>query len=156
MTRTIADAALMQNTTSGPHPLDHDSLRNRVRLPVKAESIRGMKIAYSLDFGYVEVDPEVRRNTLAALAVFRGLGAEVNEVDLGWTPQVDLDCFHWYNAMHFGRQTIWHREKNARLMTDYALKRRMPWNAIRGSMMSTRRGTHPHHVSVTGANSCCP
>ena len=41
--------------------------RNRVRLPVKAESIRGMKIAYSLDFGYVEVDPEVRRNTLAAL-----------------------------------------------------------------------------------------
>ena len=122
MTRTIADAALMQNTTSGPHPLDHDSLRNRVRLPVKAESIRGMKIAYSLDFGYVEVDPEVRRNTLAALAVFRGLGAEVNEVDLGWTPQVDLDCFHWYNAMHFGRQTIWHREKNARLMTAYALK----------------------------------
>jgi amidase len=26
MTRTVADAALMQNVTSGPHPLDHDSL----------------------------------------------------------------------------------------------------------------------------------
>ncbi len=122
LTRTIADAALMQNITSGPHALDHDSIRNRVRLPLKATSIKGMKIAYSIDFGYVEVDPEVRKNTLAALAVFRSLGAEVNEVDLGWTPQVDLDCFHWYNAMHFGRQTIWHRENSAHLMTDYALK----------------------------------
>ena len=50
------------------------------------------------------------------------LGAEVNEIELGWTPQVDLDCFHWYNTMHFGRQTIWQREQNAHLMTDYALK----------------------------------
>jgi Asp-tRNA(Asn)/Glu-tRNA(Gln) amidotransferase A subunit family amidase len=122
MTRTIADASLMQNITSGPHPLDHDSIRNRVKLLQKAESIKGMKIAYSIDFGYVEVDPEVQKNTLEALAVFRGLGAEVNEVELGWSPQVDLDCFHWYNAMHFGRQTIWHREHNAHLMTDYALK----------------------------------
>jgi amidase len=122
MTRTVADAALMQNVTSGPHPHDHDSLRNRVTLPLKAGSIKGMKIAYSMDFGYVEVDHEVRKNTLAALDVFRGLGARVEGVDLGWTPEVDLDCFHWYNAMHFGRQTIWHREHNAHLMTDYALK----------------------------------
>ena len=56
MTRSVADAALMQNVTSGPHPLDHDSIRARVKLPLKAESIKGWKIAYSLDFGYVEVD----------------------------------------------------------------------------------------------------
>ena len=43
MTRSIADAALMQNVTSGPHPLDHDSIRTRVKLPVKAESIKGME-----------------------------------------------------------------------------------------------------------------
>jgi amidase len=122
MTRSVADAALMQNITSGPHPLDHDSLRSRVKLPLKAENIRGWKIAYSLDFGYVEVDPEVRRNTLDALEIFRSLGATVEEVDLGWTKAVDEDCFHWYNTMDFGRQTVWHREKNASLMTDYALK----------------------------------
>ena len=29
---------------------------------------------------------------------------------------------HWYNTMHFGRQTIWQRKTNAHLMTDYALK----------------------------------
>ena len=122
MTRTVADASLMQNITSGPHPLDHDSIRARVRLPLKAESIKGMKIAYSVDLGYVEVDENVRRNTLAALEVFRALGAKVDEVDLKWEKSVDDDCMHWYNTMHFGRQTIWHRKTHAHLMTDYALK----------------------------------
>jgi Asp-tRNA(Asn)/Glu-tRNA(Gln) amidotransferase A subunit family amidase len=122
MTRNVADAALMQNITSGPHPLDHDSIRNRVRLPLKADSIKGWKIAYSLDFGYVEVDREVRRNTLNAVEAFRSLGALVEEVDLGWTKAVDEDAIHWYNSMNFGRQTIWHRKESAHLMTDYALK----------------------------------
>ncbi|MBC8037964.1 MAG: amidase [Rhizobiales bacterium] len=122
MTRTIADAALMQNITSGPHPLDHDSIRNRVRLPVHAKSIKGMKIAYSIDFDYVEVDPDVRRNTLAAVDVFRKLGAKVQEVRLGWTNAVDRDSMHWYNAMDFGRQAAWHHERHADVMTDYALK----------------------------------
>ena len=110
MTRSIADAALMQNVTSGPHPLDHDSHPHPREAAVKAESIKGMKIAYSLDFGYVEVDADVRKNTLAALDVFRALGAKVEEVDLGWTQHVDLDALHWYNTMHFGRQTVWHRK----------------------------------------------
>ena len=122
MTRSIADAALMQNITSGPHPLDHDSIRARVKLPTKAQSIKGLKIAYSIDFDYVEVDPKVRQNTLAALEVFRRLGAKTEEVKLGWTQELDHDCFHWYNTMNFGRQTVWHRERDADLMTDYALK----------------------------------
>ena len=122
MTRTIADAALMQNITSGPHPLDHDSIRNRVRLPLKAESIKGLKIAYSIDFDYVEVDPEVRRNTLAALDVFRELGAKIEEVRLGWTHAVDRDSLHWYNAMDYGRQALWLRERHAGVMTDSVLK----------------------------------
>ncbi|MBI2720061.1 MAG: amidase [Rhizobiales bacterium] len=122
MTRTVADAALMQNVTSGPHPCDHDSLRARVKLPLEAGSIEGLKIAWSMDFGYVEVDPEVRQNTLAALEVFCRLGAQVEEVKLGWTLDVNHDCFHWYNTMNFGRQTVWHRKRDADLMTDYAVK----------------------------------
>lgn len=122
MTRSIADAALMQSVTAGPHPLDHDSLRARLALPDEASSIRGLKIAYSLDFDYVEVENEVRLNTRAALEVFKSLGAIVQEVKLGWTPDVDRDCMHWYNTMHFGRQTLWHRAKHAEIMTGYALK----------------------------------
>ncbi|MFN4143217.1 amidase [Aestuariivirga sp.] len=122
MTRSVADAALMQNITSGPHPLDHDSIRQKVRLPTEPAAIRGMKIAYSVDFGYVPVEDEVRRNMMAALDVFRKLGAEVEEVDLGWTGDVERNGMHWYNTMHFGRMTVWQQKQNADLMTDYALK----------------------------------
>jgi amidase len=122
MTRSVADAALMQGVTAGPHALDHDSLRDRVTLPLVAGSLKGFRIAFSVDFGYVEVEPDVRRNTLAALEVFRSLGATVEAVDLGWTAEVDADCMHWYNTMNFGRQTLWHKARHADLMTDYALK----------------------------------
>ena len=122
MTRSVADAALMQNVTSGPHPLDHDSLRQTVKLPIDAASIKGMKIAYSIDFGYVPVDDDVRRNTLKSVEVFRSLGAKVEEVDLGWTADVENNGLHWYNTMDFGRVTIWQEKLNPDLMTDYALK----------------------------------
>jgi Asp-tRNA(Asn)/Glu-tRNA(Gln) amidotransferase A subunit family amidase len=122
MTRTVADAALMQNVTSGPYFLDHDSLRERIMLPLKAQSLKGMKIAWSANFGYVEVEPEVRKNLLRSLSIFKSLGAKVTEVKLGWTAQTDSAAIHWYNTMNFGRQTIWHRKNHAKLMTDYALK----------------------------------
>ena len=122
LTRSVADAALMQSTTAGQHPLDHDSLRGKVKLPTKAASLKSMKIAYSIDFGYVNVDDEVRRNTLLAVDHFRDLGASVEEVDLGWSETIDSDIQHWYNTMHFGRQPIWHQKDHAHLMTDYAIK----------------------------------
>lgn len=122
MTRSVADAALMQNITSGPHPLDHDSIRQKVKLPTEAASIKGLRIAYSVDFGYVPVEDGVRQNMLHALEIFRRLGAKVEEVDLGWTGDVEHNGLHWYNTMHFGRQTVWQQKDNADLMTDYALK----------------------------------
>lgn len=122
MTRAVGDAALMQNVTSGPHALDHDSLRPKVRLPTEAASIKGMRVAWSLDLGYAEVDPDVRHNTLQALDVLRRLGAHVEEVALGWTQDVDHDAIHWWNTMEFGRQTVWHLRENREQMTDYAVK----------------------------------
>jgi len=122
LTRTVADAALMQSVTAGPHPLDHDSLRARVRLDVSRRDLKGAKVAWSMDFGYVPVDEVVRRNTLAALEVFAGLGATLHEVDLGWSGEVETDAMHWYNTMHYGRQTIWQAKEYRHLMTDYALR----------------------------------
>jgi Asp-tRNA(Asn)/Glu-tRNA(Gln) amidotransferase A subunit family amidase len=122
MTRSVSDAALMQAITAGPHPLDHDSLRETVALPERAGSLRGFKIAYSIDFDYVNVDADVRRNTLQSLDLFRSLGAQVTEVRLGWTSDVETNIFHWYNTMEFGRQTVWWKKTHGHLMTDYALK----------------------------------
>ncbi|MDA1357796.1 MAG: amidase [Proteobacteria bacterium] len=99
MTRSVADAALMQNVMSGPHPEDICSLPNRVRLPQAFDGIEGWKIAYSPNLGYVEIDPEVTRNTEAAVAQFESLGCTVEQVDLDWNWGV-MDCWlTWWEGL---------------------------------------------------------
>jgi Asp-tRNA(Asn)/Glu-tRNA(Gln) amidotransferase A subunit family amidase len=122
MARSVADAALLQNIVSGPHPLDHDSLRERVEIPESHESAKGLRIAYSIDLGYMNIDRDVLKNTLSALDVFRSLDCTVDEVGLGWTIECERWAAHWYNSMHFGRQTIWHARRHSSIMCDYSLK----------------------------------
>ena len=121
MVRCVKDAALVQNVVSGVHARDHDSLRDQVIIPDELPSVRGLKVAWSVDLGYRPIDADVRRNTHRALDIFKSIGARVDEVDLGWSSRCDDAALHWYNAMHFGRQTLWHAKTNAHLMTDYAL-----------------------------------
>ncbi len=85
MTRTVADGALMQNVMSGQHRDDLTTLPGKVTVPDRPGSIRGWKIALSIDLGYKQIDPEVERMTRQAAEVFRRLGCQVDEVALGWT-----------------------------------------------------------------------
>ena len=82
--RSVGDAALMQNVMSGQHADDICSLPEKVTIPERLEGIKDFKIALSIDLGYVEVDPEVERNTRAAAAAFKELGCTVEKVELGW------------------------------------------------------------------------
>ena len=85
--RTLRDAALMLNTLAGPDPRDPVSLDMPARDWLKvceAPDIRGLRVAWSPDFGYAAVDPEVRRATAAAAAAFSDLGCNVEEVTPGW------------------------------------------------------------------------
>jgi len=84
MARSVSDAALMLGVMAGPHPLDIATQRDIPDLPRVPGSIRDMRIAYSPDLGIFRVDPVVRRNTEAALDVLLDLGAEIEQVDLGW------------------------------------------------------------------------
>ena len=88
MSRTVADAALMANIMSGPHPLDHNSLQRKVTIPAELPDIAGVKIAYSIDLGHYEVIDDVRRETDAALKTLRDAGAEVTEVPVDWASEV--------------------------------------------------------------------
>ena len=87
ITRTVADAALMQNLMSGPHPLDHNSLRNKINIPPDLGDVKGMKIACSMDLGHYLVIDDVRRETLATLEVLRDAGAEITLVDIDWASE---------------------------------------------------------------------
>ena len=92
LTRSVSDAALMQNVMSGPHIEDRYTLNNKVNIPLSFESIKGYKIAFSMDLGYFPIDPEVRKNTLESLEVFKDLGCEVTEVNVNW---------HWDNLSYW-------------------------------------------------------
>jgi len=87
MSRTVADSALMMSVISGPDP------RDRLSVPAAdfdwmsclEGDVRGLRIAYSADWGYAAVDPEVRRVVGEAVKVFEtDLGCTVEEVDPGW------------------------------------------------------------------------
>jgi amidase len=106
LARTVGDVALVQNVVSGPHPLDHDSLRDRVHLPVRPDGIKGFRIAFSVDLGYRQVDPDVRKNTHLAVEVFRQLGCQVREVTLDWTAEIDRAFGGWFKTLPLGRTIL--------------------------------------------------
>jgi len=99
--RTVSDGALMQNVMSGYDRGDIMTLKERVIIPQNLADIRGWKIAYSLDLGYFEVAPEVQQNTLQAVEIFRSLGCQVEEVEIGWT-MANLDAFMTHAAPGIG------------------------------------------------------
>ena len=89
MSRTIDDTVLMQNLMCGPHPLDNASILPKYVLPEAYDSIEGLKIAWSIDLGFFEVDEHVRANTHRTLQLLESLGAELVEVDFNWSAKAD-------------------------------------------------------------------
>ena len=99
MTRSVGDAALMQNVMSGAHADDICSLREEVTIPERLEGIKGWKIALLMDLGFFEVAPEVRENTLAAAAAFRDMGCTVEEVALDWSYAIHDPYLAYWEGM---------------------------------------------------------
>ena len=119
LARTVEDALILQNVMSGPSPLDISTLRPKLTLPTSYKPIKGWKIAFSMDLGFYNVDRDVQKNTLAALEVFRSLGAEVHEVDLGWT-EAALDASMHYLEHLFGAAVSRLLKEHGSKMTTYA------------------------------------
>ncbi len=87
LTRTVPDAALMLSVCAGPDTRDQYSLpAERVDYGQALRGgVRGLRVAYSDDLGFVDaVDPEVRAICAAAARAFRELGCRVSEVHPGW------------------------------------------------------------------------
>jgi aspartyl-tRNA(Asn)/glutamyl-tRNA(Gln) amidotransferase subunit A len=87
ITRTVADAALMMSVAAGPDMRDRHSLPRADFdwMQCLEGGVRGMRVAYSPDWGYAAVDPEVREIVGKAVKVFeRDLGCVVEEANPGW------------------------------------------------------------------------
>jgi aspartyl-tRNA(Asn)/glutamyl-tRNA(Gln) amidotransferase subunit A len=88
VSRTVEDAALMMSVIgSGPDPRDRHSLPGPEFdwLDCVKGDIKGLRVAYSSDWGYAAVDPQVRKAVGAAVKVFESdLGCTVEEAHPGW------------------------------------------------------------------------
>ena len=89
ISRTVADAALFTQAAAGPDPRDPTAIASRpgdylaaVGNPLPA--LRGLRVAWSADFGYAAVDPDVRRLAGEAAHRFSDFGCNVEAIDPGW------------------------------------------------------------------------
>lgn len=86
MTRTVRDAALLLSVMAGPDRRDPISIDEQPDdyLAACDGDLRGLRVAWSADFGYAPVDPEVRALTEAAARRFEELGCVVVEANPQW------------------------------------------------------------------------
>jgi amidase len=83
LTRNVDDAALALTVLSGYDPRDPFSLdEDRDFTDAVRSSIRGMRIAYSPDFGVYPVDGRVAATVADAVRAFEQAGAHVEEVQI--------------------------------------------------------------------------
>ena len=84
LTRTVRDAALFLNLTAGADPRDRFSFSTGIDYVAACDGgIAGLRVAWSPDLGYAQVDPEVRELTARAAARFADLGCHVEEANPG-------------------------------------------------------------------------
>ncbi|MGD8176541.1 amidase [Marinimicrobium sp. ARAG 43.8] len=87
MTWTVEDCALMMNVLAESDHRDTNAVPRRHidYMANLGRSIKGLKIAYSPNLGYVDVDPEVEAAVAKAVDVFKELGAEIVRCDPGFS-----------------------------------------------------------------------
>jgi Asp-tRNA(Asn)/Glu-tRNA(Gln) amidotransferase A subunit family amidase len=105
MTRTVADCVLMQNVMSGPHPLDHATIRPGLRIPTRLEKIAGLKIAYSEDLGCFPVESDVRRELTESVGCLKAAGAQIEEVPVDWADQAAAAAANFGDHLYADRFT---------------------------------------------------
>jgi aspartyl-tRNA(Asn)/glutamyl-tRNA(Gln) amidotransferase subunit A len=92
ISRTVADAALMLSVIAGPDDRDRHSLPGGDLdwMGSLTGGIAGLRVAYSPDWGFAAVDPEVRSIVDGAVEVFaRDLGCEVGVAHPGFADFAD-------------------------------------------------------------------
>ena len=91
MSRTVRDSALLLQVMAGYDSRDPSMLREAPGdyLAAADRDIKGLRIAWSPDYGYAAVDPEVIEVTSEAAGTFEQMGCSVDESNLTFDSPVD-------------------------------------------------------------------
>ncbi|GAA2615651.1 amidase [Streptomyces axinellae] len=104
MTRDAEDAALLMDVITAPDARDWSQLgpvphSYRGALAAGAEGVRGLRVAYSPDFGgRVGVGPQVAAAVRGAVNLLVELGARVEEADPGFADPVEAFHTLWFSG----------------------------------------------------------
>ncbi len=92
MTRTVADAALMLDVIAGPDERDRTSLPADRTSFLQALQVfpQKLRLGWSSDLGYAEVDPSVREVVGEAVKAFAEVGWEVEEAQVDLADPVEI------------------------------------------------------------------
>ncbi len=98
MTRTVRDAASLLDVITGFDERDWSAMPTpRASFLAGIEDgVRGLRVAFSPDLGYVRNDPDVEALVRRAADVFTDLGAVVEQVDPGFTDPVEAFHTLWF------------------------------------------------------------
>ncbi|ETX08853.1 amidase [Candidatus Entotheonella palauensis] len=92
MARTVRDAVMLLQVMAGYDHRDPTCLREAAPdfLAALDREIQGLRLAWSADFGYAAVDPEVASISAEAAQVFEELGCFLEEADLSLKSHFDI------------------------------------------------------------------
>jgi Asp-tRNA(Asn)/Glu-tRNA(Gln) amidotransferase A subunit family amidase len=122
MARTVADTALMQNVMSGSHPEDAASTLPNIDIPLSFDGdLKGTRIAYTMNFDYLDIEEDIVRNTIDAIERLRSLGAEVVEVNLDFPDAIE-DAYNAHMDPFFCAMLAEKFEAHGDEMCDYNVK----------------------------------
>ena len=105
MTRTVADAALLLEVLAGADerdrislPTDNTDYRAACERGVN-QGLRGLRVAWSANLGYAQVEPEVLAITERAAKRFGELGADLEEAHPGFTSPIAILNIFFYGGI---------------------------------------------------------
>ena len=100
MTRTVRDCAALLDVITGFDARDWSAMPTPTTsfLDGLDDGVAGLRIAFSPDLGFVRNDPEVDCAVRAAVDVLADAGAEVDEVDPGFTDPVEAFHVLWFSG----------------------------------------------------------
>ncbi len=113
MTRSVTDAAAMLDVLAGFDARDWSAMPTPTTsfLEGLEDGVGGLRVGFSANLGYVQNDPEVERLVRDAVAVLVDAGAQVDEVDPGFSDPVEAFHVLWFTGAakvleHYGSAAL--------------------------------------------------
>jgi aspartyl-tRNA(Asn)/glutamyl-tRNA(Gln) amidotransferase subunit A len=100
MTRTVRDTAALLDVVTGFDARDWSAMPTPTGsfLAGLDDGVAGLRVAYSPNLGFVHNDPEVDAAVRAAVEVLVSAGAQVDEVDPGFSDPVEAFHVLWFSG----------------------------------------------------------